>query len=182
MSDITNSKITARILHWYKVDVKAYEIIYGEAKEKFEDIMQESESITNKAFKMIAALAAFSGFIIGFLTSMNFTGEKAIIATILSILIVINLFLLYFLVVPKGVIQRGIAPEHSITQNFDDPDDKGYQVQLAYHTILTVLQNNIDVMRTKNKERIKIYKWSMNLSLIIILFTAYIATTILIHL
>jgi ATP-dependent DNA helicase RecG len=30
MSDITHSKITSRITHWYKVDVKAYELIYRE--------------------------------------------------------------------------------------------------------------------------------------------------------
>lgn len=37
---------------WYNVGKEAYEIIYAEAKERFEDIISESESIANKSITM----------------------------------------------------------------------------------------------------------------------------------
>lgn len=182
MEELKENKLASKISKWYNVDVEAYKIFHELAKEKFEDVSQESESITNKSFKMIGALAAFTGFLIGVISTANFIEGKNFIIVVSTILIIISdAILLYLLVVPKGIIQRGISPELSIVKDFDSPDDKEYQVQLAYYTAISLLQDNIDIMRGRNKNRINLYRWSLNVSLLLILFIAYIATSILTH-
>lgn len=49
----------------YNVEKSAYEIILKQAEAKHEDVLQESESITNKSIKITTSLVALFSFFIG---------------------------------------------------------------------------------------------------------------------
>ena len=56
---------------WYDVDKNAYKLVFEQAEKKMEDVLSESESITNKSIKMVAAVATMFAFFVGFLVQKN---------------------------------------------------------------------------------------------------------------
>lgn len=181
MEVLTKNPLNTLITKWYNVEPEAYRHFYEQAKERFEDILQESESITNKAFKMAGALATFAGFLIGLLSQDYFVEGKSLLVLLATVIIVANSVLLYLLIAPKNVKFRGSPPILSIAQDFDSKEDKNHQMQLAYYTSLSLLQADIDHMRAMNASRISLYRWSLNLSFLLVLFVSAIGTIILFH-
>lgn len=157
------------IKNWYKVSKEAYSLIYQQAKERFEDVMSESESITNKSIKMIFGLAAFLGGIIGFYKGNDLATRYM---GVFFIFILIEAILLFILIVPKDVRWRGLSPKKSIPENLDSEDDREHQTELVYYYSISILQDNIDFMIEKNTKRALIYKIALILFLMIFASTA----------
>lgn len=149
---------------WYKVNPEAYKLILDEAKERYEDIMSESESITNKSIKMVIALAAFIGFTLDFAIKNSF--KEIIPVYILLLIIFLDVWLLYKLILPKQIRGRGVPPILSIDEDIDDDENKAHQVQLTYFRLVVTMQRNIYFMTKKNNKRAKIYKIALLLFLI----------------
>ena len=57
-------KIDSKITKWHNVNLDTYIIIYGLAKERFDDIVSEVESVTDKTIKMITGLLALVSFLL----------------------------------------------------------------------------------------------------------------------
>jgi len=150
---------------WYNVKLEAYTVIYQQAKERFEDILSESESITNKSIKMIAALAAFLGFIIGFAKQNGLVAGYHVVFFILALA---DAMMLFILIAPKEVKHRGLPPDRSIPKNLDAEDDKDFQAELVYYQSIVLLQDNIDFMINKNNYRAALYKWALLLFLMLV--------------
>ena len=161
------------IKKWYNVKKGAYALIHKEAKERLEDVLSESESITNKSIKMITALAAFLGFFIGLVVNNKW---QIGYLSVFFIIVLVDAIMLYILIAPKYVKWRGLSPKISIPNNFDADEDKEFQEEMIYYTSIVVLQDNIDFMLKRNNERASLYKWA--LLLFLVLFTA-IATFII---
>jgi len=139
---------------WYDVNKEAYKLVFEQAEKKMEDVLSESESITNKSIKMVSAVAAMFAFFVGFLVQQNMAiGYNAIFI----IVFVVNVTGILFLIFPKEVRGRGVSPQKLLPQNLDAEDDKNYQEQMIYYSGIVILQDNIDFMNKKNTSRAKWY-------------------------
>ena len=147
---------------WYSVNQDAYKFIFEQAEKRLEDIFSESESITNKSIKMVTAVVAMFAFFIGFLI------EKQIPLGYNSIFIglfILDVSAIVYLIFPKEVKSRGLAPKILIPSKLDDEDDKDFQIEMLYYSAIVILQDNIDFMLVNNSFRAKVYLASLLMSL-----------------
>jgi len=153
-----SDKWTSKINHWYNIGPKEYEFIFKQAKEKFDDILSENESITSKSIKMATAIVAFAGFYLGIaLQNHLFLDHRFLVFTIL-ILLLINLLIIGSIIFPRKGYNKGISPDLITDSDFDNEDDKDYYLAKLYYTAIGILQDKIDNTIILNTERIKTYK------------------------
>lgn len=157
---------------WHKVSIEAYQVIYEQAKERYEDIMSESESITNKSIKMILALTAFTGFILDFIIRNQF--QVNVLVYCLAPIILCDVWLLYRLILPKHITNRGLPPDLTINKDLDDDENRNHQLALTYYTSITLIQRNIYFMIDKNASRAKKYRYALTLFLIVFIASSAI--------
>jgi hypothetical protein len=150
----TDNKWKPDFKKWYEVNKDAYKIVFEQAEKKMEDVLSESESITNKSIKMVAAVAAMFAFFVGFLVQKNIpVGYNAVFI----IVFIVNVTGILFLIFPKEVRGRGVSPKKLLPKNLDAEDDKNFQEQMIYYSGIVILQDNIDFMIDKNTSRAKWY-------------------------
>jgi hypothetical protein len=166
---MSNNKWIPDFKKWYDVSKDAYIIINNEAKSRMEEVLSESESITNKSIQFIAAIIAISGFFF-----KTFIDAKIPLSNNwwLVVFFVIPSSLFSILLFPKEVRSRGFQPKEFIVENLDNKDDVGYQEQIIYYNSIVNLQANIEFMMKKNTERAKLYKFGLLST--IVMFIAYI--------
>lgn len=160
---------------WYNVDLKSYEFIFNQAEKKHEEVLSESESITNKSIKILSSLIALLSFFIGFLIKSEIEMNYWIVLFILFSMINISLYV--YLVFPKKIKGRGFSPKDLLPEKLDSEEDKGFQEHLLFYTAILKIQDNIDSVRQKNKDRASIYFMSILLSMILF-FIGLIVITI----
>ncbi|MDB5126130.1 hypothetical protein [Mucilaginibacter sp.] len=153
-----HKKWTSRINKWENISVDEYKFIFEQAKEKLDDVLSETESITDKSIKIGTAVVAFLGFYLGLVIQNHlFKSHKLLVASTF-IFAIINLFVIIKLIFPSLISNRGCSPEASTTPDFDNDDDKGYYLQKLYYNSIGILQDKIDKTVTRNSNRILIYK------------------------
>lgn len=150
---------------WYHVNKDAYKFIFTQAEKKLEDVLSESESITNKSIKLITATVSMFAFFIGFILQKNILIGYNVIMVIFFIS---NVVCIIFLIFPKEVKGRGFVPSELLPKRLDHPDDKEYQEEMLYYCAIVKLEEDIKTMRQKNKARSKIYLINLILSLILL--------------
>lgn len=150
---------------WYNVNKESYKLIYELAKERFEEVSSESESITDKAIKMLTAVVSLFGFFIGFALKQQ---SNYWFIYVLIPLVVADIYYLYHLLTPKESRLRGLPPSESIPKDLDNKEDQEFQTELVYYQIIVHYQNNISIMKKKNEDRIINYKIAIKLSLLIL--------------
>lgn len=149
---------------WYNVNKNAYKFIFEQAIRKLDDVLSESESITDKSIKMATAVSSMFAFFIGFLVqSKTPIGYNSIFI----ILFIINIAGIVFLIFPKEVKGRGFQPSELLPKNLDDPEDKDFQEEILYYCSIVNLENDISLMRKKNSDRAKIYLVCLILALML---------------
>lgn len=150
---------------WYNVNKDAYKFIFSQAEKKLEDVLSESESITNKSIKLVTAVVAMFAFFVGFLIQKNIPiGYNSIFI----ILFIINVGGVLFLIFPKEVKGRGFVPSELLPERLDSPDDKEYQEEMLYYSAIVKLEDDIQSMRQKNSGRANIYLASLILALLLL--------------
>jgi len=152
---------------WYDVDVASYKFIFEQAEKRMEDVLSESESITDKSIKIITAIAAMFAFFVGFLIKKEISfGENYVPIFLFTLNIGCALFLLF----PKKVRVRGIAPKILLPlRQLDNQEDKAYQEHILYYSAIVILQDNIDFMIKKNAIRSIVYLVSLLLGLVLLI-------------
>ena len=139
---------------WYNVNKDAYKFIFEQAEKKLNDVLSESESITDKSIKMVTAVVAMFAFFVGFLIQKHIPlGYNSIFI----VLFIINVSGIIYLIFPKEVKGRGLAPKILIPPKLDDREDKEFQSEMLYYRAITTIQDNIDFMRNKNYCRANVY-------------------------
>jgi len=150
---------------WYNVNKEAYKFVFGQAEKKLEDVLSESESITNKSIKIVAAVVAMFAFFVGFLIQKNIPiGYNAIFI----ILFIVNVAGVIFLIFPKEVKGRGFVPSELLPKKIDNSDDKDFQEEMLYYCAIVKLEEDIQLMRQKNSVRAKVYLACLILSLMLL--------------
>ena len=160
---------------YYNIENDAYKLVFDQAKDRFEDIMKESESITDKSLKMLAWLGALAGFCVGVLFQQKASNPALLLA--LPFFAAEVVFLL-ILISPKEIRNRGLSPKAGIPDKLD-MEEKEYQLRLVYMQHIIILQDNITFMRKKNQERIIIYRWAQILMIVLVAAVTATITTLL---
>jgi len=110
-NELAKAKIKQKIAVWHQVQLETYVLIYDLAKERFDDLISEVESVTDKSIKMATGILLFTDFFAGYLIS-----KPALINHFTSLLvysgivIFAELVLLTYLVFPKKVKNKGLSP------------------------------------------------------------------------
>lgn len=150
---------------WYDVNKECYKFLFNQAEKKHEDVLSESESITNKSIKLITILVTMFAFFVGFLIQKNILfGYNSVFVLIF----IVNVVTAIFLVFPKEVRGRGFVPSELLPERLDSPEDKDYQEQMLYYSAVVKLEDNIQTMRKNNAFRAKIYLACLLLALILL--------------
>lgn len=136
---------------WEKVPLEAYKFLFSQAKDRYNEFMLESESISNKAFTLATiTVAAISGF-----ASYKFTGNPNHgFLIILISLFVGDLFCLGLLLFPKNILQRGSPPNEIFIDYLDNAelvDDE--KTKLIYYNELKRYQEKMNAMEKVNRYR-----------------------------
>lgn len=150
---------TEKISKWENVSVDEYKLIFDLAKERFEDVLSETESITDKSIKIFTAAIVFCGFLVGIITQNKKFHLPILWIDITIGLITSTIFFVVIVIWPRGTRRRGLPPIVSTTPNFDNDEDKGYLLQKLYYNCIGVFQDNIDLTISRNKERIIYYNF-----------------------
>jgi len=153
-----HKKWTSKINNWETISIDEYKFIFDQAKERFEDVISENESITNKAISIATAVVAFTGFYIGIAIQNHFFVQHRGFIYTCIVASIINLLLVGALIFPRNAMNRGLSPEISTNDDFDNDEDLGYYHQKLYYNAIGVLQDNIDVTINANNQRITLYK------------------------
>jgi hypothetical protein len=161
---------------WYNVNIDAYKFVFEQAEKKLEDVLSESESITDKSIKMVAAVVAMFAFFVGFLIQKKIPiGYNAIFI----ILFILNVTGIIFLIFPKEVKGRGFVPSELLPEKFDNHEDLKVQVELLHYCGVVKLEEDIQLMRRKNASRSKLYLVCIILALLLFVFgTTFIVVSL----
>lgn len=148
---------------WEKVSKETHEFIFSQVKDRYDDCLSESVSITEKSINL---LKLSSGSLIGFV-SYNFVvkpGLEWII--ILGFLFLVNLILLGCLMFPKGVSFRG-SPPNEIYCNYLDNSiyDENDKRQIVYYHEIVRYQARIDSLNKLNNCRQWLYGFGLVLTI-----------------
>jgi hypothetical protein len=175
-------KLKTKIKKWYNVDKETYLKILDLAKERLEDALSESESITDKAIKIVIALVAFTGFFTGYLlTNHDLIIKHLTILAWSGAAILGNVSILVALILPKKVKNKGLPPIVALVDDFDAKEDKKFQMELLLYNSVSVIQENIDYMNRQNNARAKIYLWALMLFLILTAIIPFVVVFVISH-
>jgi len=164
---------------WEKIPPDTYKFLFSQAKERYDEIISESESMTNKAVSLttisIAALTAFVGY--------NFKVKpEACSVTILGALYLLNIIVLAKLLFPKNIIMKGSPPNEIFNDYLDNPqylpEDK---IAIVYYHELVRYQERMDIMTKKNKIRQAFYATAVCLTIAVSVITAGVILSVIYH-
>jgi hypothetical protein len=170
MRNKPHEKWTAKINKWENVSVEEYKFIFEQGKEKLNDVLTETESITDKSIKIGTAVVAFLGFYLGLVIQNHLFNSHKFLVIITFIFSIINLFVVIKLIFPSLISNRGCSPDASTTPDFDNDEDKGYYLQKLYYNSIGILQDKIDNTITRNSRRISIYKVALGSFALFLIF------------
>lgn len=152
------------VKEWDKLPVAAYQFIFSQTKERYDEVISESESITEKAFKLISISGAFAAGVV----SLAFkTNPQFNYTVILVVFYLANFTCLIKLLFPKQVIPKGSPPNEILIDYLDDAsyteEDK---TRASFYQELIRYQERIDDMEIRITKRHKYYMASLILTII----------------
>ncbi len=150
---------------WTKIKLETYKLIYEKASERFQEVLDESESITNKSTRVLVAVSAVIAFSITYLQKDNLSMYVLIPMTIIAI---IDFILIVYLLHPRDIIDKGFRPDELIPVNLAAPGDKDHQEQILYYSMVVLIQSKITFMVNHNRSRSRFYFATMILTVVII--------------
>lgn len=149
---------------WDKIPLTTYQFLFSQVKDRYDEVIAESESVTEKAFKLISISGAFVMAVVGLIVKTN---PQLSFTVILAILYVVNFLCLIKLLFPKQVIPKGSPPNEILIDYLDstnyDADEKN---RAAYYQELIRYQHRMDEMSIRITERHKFYKVSLILTIL----------------
>ena len=172
------AKVKAKLGVWYKVSAEAYLAAVTIAKEKYDDVVSESESMTTKSISMITALlvfiASFAGYFVSHVELLQKSGS--IILMGFGGLFVCSTFIFLTMVIaPRSIYGKGVSPENIIPSRIDEKTNEKVQSQMIYLNYLVSLQCGIDYNQPLVESRAVKYTTGLYLFMITMLYIPIIA-------
>ncbi|RXK60027.1 hypothetical protein ESA94_13350 [Lacibacter luteus] len=166
--------------NWENLPLESYKFLFSQAKDRFDDILGESTSLTEKSIGLgKITIVAMSGFV-----GYNFkTNPEYEWIVLLSFLFLIDLFCVVILMFPKGVIFKGSPPEEIFCTYLDNPDyTETEKTTVIYYHELIRYQERIEILIKKNTQRQLFYGVALITTVLSTLLTAgVIISTIFSH-
>ena len=164
---------------WEKVPIEAYKFLFSQAKDRYDEFMLESESISNKAITLATIMvAAISGF-----ASYKFTGNSNHgFLIILIVLFLADVFCLGLLLFPKNILQRGSPPNEIFIDYLDNTelvDDE--KTKLIYYNELKRYQEKMNAMEKVNRYRHWFYVIALCLTILATIITGGLILSTIFH-
>jgi hypothetical protein len=164
---------------WGNIPIDTYEFLFSQVKDRYEEVMSESESITKKAIVLTTiTVGGFSGF-----AGFKFTSEPELHwVVLLCFFYVIDCLCLGVLLFPKEIIPRGSPPSEILINYLDDENlSETQNTALAYYQELRRYQDRIDTMKDKLSRRHKFYATALSLTILSIIMTSIVILTTIYH-
>lgn len=154
--------------NWESIPLEGYKFLFSQTKDRYDDVMSESISITEKAtflFKIITT------FLIS-LVAANIKFNNSINDIVMPLCLVALIMVVFaYLMLPKKVIFKGSPPKELFR---DYIDNKSYndndRVNIIYYHELLRYQQRIDIMTYSNYKRQFAYSIVLIMSIGFILF------------
>lgn len=151
--------------NWSAITLRTYELIYKTASQRYQEILDESESITTKAFRILVGISAVIAFSTAYLEKDNLPFAYWIAITLFAIC---DLIMLIYLLHPTDVKIKGFRPDEIIPPHLDKPGDIPFQRHILYYSMIVLIQERIKYMIPKNKSRGRFYNWALIYTVIIL--------------
>jgi hypothetical protein len=161
-----------KINDWDKIGPEAYKFILEQSKLRFEEIISESETITERSIKLLTVLVGFLSGLIGL--SLKTPPESNLIWT-LGICYFVDIGSLVWLMKGKEIVLRGSPPKEIFIDNLDRNDySKDDQLSLLYYNEVCRYQQRIEMNESANGVRQAVYFVALGLSVVLYVATAAI--------
>lgn len=157
------------IPNWDSLSIIVYEKIYDEAKNRFEDILEESQTITKRAITIFSLMIALAGYLI---SKFEYSNIDYIISFVIFLLLCASIFLM----APKGVLRKGTSSQTLITNDLVNEKEEIMQQRIFYCLQLQTYFIRTERMKDLNKKRINILFYS-GVLIIFLLFLLLIKFT-----
>ena len=155
------------IIDWDKIPIETYKFIFDRSEKRFDDILLDSEVVTERSIKLLSAVVLSISY---FIALKNYNICHPIIFLV-SILYFINIILLLILIFPRNLVSKGASPKElfhrgiETSKNSENYSENEKKIIPYYYEILR-LQKSIDINRKSNKRRYKLFVTSIILSAI----------------
>lgn len=159
------------IQDWEKLPVEAYSFIFSQVKDRYEEVISESESITNKTFTIAGIVVA--GFA-AYTAVKTSTPPNPILDKLVVIFFVVDVISIGLLLFPKNIIQRGSEPSQILLDAFDSIEIEQEKTRFAYFNEIRKYHYRIQKMKELTTNRKYLYSIMLMLSLVTFLLSAFL--------
>jgi hypothetical protein len=163
---------TPDVVDWQNVSVESYQFVIEQAKERLDEVINESRLVTASGMKVllvyVTALPGLAGYI--FSEHKNFSRDliTIILVTIVAAFAIYIFTLLISLIAPGRLFFKGSEPKDIFkAETFIKLDSQAGFKNLLFIEIQRI-QDKIERIQTNNKKRINHYKSVLRVSLILV--------------
>lgn len=156
---------------WAKMPVSCYKSIFEQAKERFNEVMEESQTITKKAMQALLVYITTLSSITSIILSPNHPSEIFELKTLLITSLATGLFgitLLIKLLRPKEVFYKGSSPKETFTQSANNNLVGDEFEQNFFYDEIVRYQKKIETLDKNNRSRIELYNYVLTISILLI--------------
>lgn len=153
--------------NWSKINLDTYGFIIKQAEKNFDELISESESITNKSIKILTFNSILFSFFFSYSKQFNHYTSYRIELVMPLILFLGVVFIVMKLMFPKRIRFKGFSPKDLLSDASNlDSEDESFHLQILYYITIVKLEDNILVMKAINTCRAKLYKISIIMSVV----------------
>jgi hypothetical protein len=169
----------ADVTEWDKISIETYEFVIDQAKERLSEIIEESQTITNRGMSIllsyIVALSGLLGYAFSEKSKMaHGSGWIIFFSICMAILSIYSFTLLFQLIYPTTVFFRGSPSKEIFYQEvFNDLSAEDSYKNVLYNEIERI-QDKIDKMEASNKKRAGQYRRTLRISLFLVAISLFV--------
>lgn len=160
------------VRNWDTIPIESFKVILENVKERFNDVLGEMQSITEKSYNIIKASLALQSFTLAAI--LKHANIDFFLLALFAASSISSWYLGYFLVAPKFALQKGLAGKDIRWSEYDEPEHKSYQIQLTYQMMIVTYQDAITMQQKLNSERMELFKLMLLNFIFVLILTATI--------
>lgn len=165
---------------WGKVNVEAYKVIFDLAKERFAELMSNSEDITTRSERLLIGISTVIAAFFGTSIKLHISPPTITVAILLYGL---DLGVLLSLLLAKRAQTRGSRPSESFPSKLDDETKYkvNEQLKLVYHKQILYLEEKIKKMKGLNDTRSRRYQFGLVYTFALIVLSIVYVVFLIFH-
>jgi hypothetical protein len=161
------------VVDWEKIAVDAYRFILDQAKERLNEVIEESHAITKRGMTIllshIAALSGILGYLFSDKSKIHHENVFTIIfACCIALLSIYAFSLLFRLIYPKDIFYKGSPPKEIFSKEAFDGLSEMEGLKSVLFDEVVRMQDKIERMEKSNTQRIALYSTALRISLLFI--------------